>query len=70
MNGCTMAVVQPNSMEDFDGFLCVIFHELPEIRTVLGLLAIPQLTAVSPGEQLSPQVNIPVCESHKSHFAV
>lgn len=54
---CGVAVVQPHALEMGGGDFRVFSHVRPEVRAVLGPAPVAQLHAVSPANELPPEVN-------------
>ena len=65
----TMAVIQPDPLEDLDCLQRVLEHVVPEIGAVLTGFPKPQLHAVSPHNQLTSNVDVRTLEkSYKMTF--
>lgn len=62
---CGVAVVQSDSVEVPRRDLRVLLHVGPQVGAVLGTLAVAQLHAVAPADQLSPQVHVRACRRRK-----
>ena len=58
MNRGTVAIIQPDSMEDVCCLDSVVPHVLPEEGGIFRPPSVPQFHAVPPGDKLPPQVDI------------
>lgn len=65
MKRCGVAVVQSDSVEVLRCDLRVLLHVGPQVGAVLRTLAVAQLHAVAPADQLSPQVHVRACRWRK-----
>ena len=58
VDGSTVAVIESDTVKDLGSFHNVLSHVFPQIRTVLRRLAVAQLHAVPPRDELTTQVDV------------
>lgn len=61
-----VAVIQPDALEVGGGDLRVLPHVGPQVGAVLRPPPVAQLHAVSPADQLSPEVHVGACRERSS----